>query len=668
MSRRQITIDGFIIEKEMDDSTELLEEIRDDDSRDKTYEQSSGSSLSSSSDIQEETTFRRYKILNKENEARDAVVEDEVAFDEDKDAEKFRSRKRLRNEEKWKRNIKKVKVNTGNEYITKSNRKIPKKSVKKACCDDKNCQYQCNSLVSQDTRSLIFKNFYELGNKEKQREFIARCMKKIEPKQNRNQRTKKGKIRANNCAFFFEVNGKYIRVCKDFFKRTLDVSNNTIATIRKKTNSEGFLESEKRGKHNNQKKVSDATKGNIRNHINLFPRIESHYCRSQTKKEYLDGSLNISTMYRLYTEYCKTNNWATAKKCTYEKIFNEEFNIGFFAPKKDQCAVCAQYQNGNDIEKNNMQEKYDTHLQEKEMSRKEKDKDKELSMQENSSLLVCCYDLQAVIPLPCGEISTFFYKSKLNCINFTVYNITDKSGYCYLWHEALAKRGANEIATCIYKFLKNDCRGKDVIFFSDNCVGQHKNKFVLCMYLYCLKTLDINSITHKYLISGHTQNEGDQMHSCIERQKARALRSGPIFIPSQVAMIAKLAKKTGSPYKVYEMTTDEFYDWKKICDEMGVNFSLQEHDNNWNDVKVFRMEKDVENSVFYKTSYTETEYKVMNIRKNPRRKLNINPSLPLAYKTAPKISKLKHQHLLSLCNENHIKKEYQGFFRNLTAE
>lgn len=33
-----------------------------------------------------------------------------------------------------------------------------------------------------------------------------------------------------------------------------------------------------------------------RTHINSFPKIKSHYCRSTTKKEYLDRSLDIQKM------------------------------------------------------------------------------------------------------------------------------------------------------------------------------------------------------------------------------------------------------------------------------------------------------------------------------------------------------------------------------------
>lgn len=58
---------------------------------------------------------------------------------------------------------------------------------------------------------------------------------------------------------------------------------------------------------------------------------------------------------------------------------------------------------------------------------------------------------------------------------------------CFFWHEGLGHRGAIEIGTCILKFLEeiaNDRPGCDVIFYSDNCGGQQKNRYVI--YLNCV--------------------------------------------------------------------------------------------------------------------------------------------------------------------------------------
>lgn len=131
--------------------------------------------------------------------------------------------------------------------------------------------------------------------------------------------------------------------------------------------------------------------------------------------------------------------------------------------------------------------------------------------------------------IPCGNLSSFYYKRKLSCFNFTFYELASKRGTCFFWHEAIAERGSNEIGSCIIEFLKGK-EVDDVSFYSDNCTGQNKNKYIISLYLHLVRTLHINSITHMYLIVGHTQNEGDNMHSVIEKKIKKGVYNRDRFI------------------------------------------------------------------------------------------------------------------------------------------
>ncbi|CAK1553188.1 unnamed protein product [Leptosia nina] len=90
---------------------------------------------------------------------------------------------------------------------------------------------------------------------------------------------------------------------------------------------------------------------------------------------------------------------------------------------------------------------------------------------------------------------------------------------CFFWNETEGKRVAVEIGSCVLSFiemqLENHPSGDiDVIFYSDNCCGQQKNKYLLTAY--AVFNMRVKSITHKFLIRGHSQNEGDNVHSVIE--------------------------------------------------------------------------------------------------------------------------------------------------------
>nr|CAI5870280.1 unnamed protein product [Callosobruchus analis] len=147
----------------------------------------------------------------------------------------------------------------------------------------------------------------------------------------------------------------------------------------------------------------------------------------------------------------------------------------------------------------------------------------------------------------------------------------------------------------------------DIIFYSDNCCGQQKNKFVLSAYTYAVKKFKLRSITHKFLIQGHSQNKGDNIHSVIEKQIKRHLKGSPIFIPEQYVTLIRMAKKTG-----LHITYEDFYDLKTLQEEWGKNFRTNTEGGSvvkWNVIKVLRVEKDDPTSFYYKTSFEETQLK-----------------------------------------------------------
>ncbi|XP_023211752.1 uncharacterized protein LOC111614620 [Centruroides sculpturatus] len=415
-----------------------------------------------------------------------------------------------------------------------------------------------------------------------------------------------------------------------------------------------------------EKKTDEEILKNVKEHILSFERVESHYCRRNSTKQYLDGSLNISEMYRLYTDYCREKELPLAKKHIYSTVFHS-LNLSFHQPKKDQCCICTGYKNSTDTEKLQLQDNYNTHIKEKEMSRAEKTKDIEAAKQDTNKI-ACCFDLQAVLPSPCGECSSLYYKRKLSCYNFTIYDISNSKGHCYFWHEGLAKRGSNEIGTCLYKFITSlPNTVNEVVLFSDNCAGQNKNKFIASLLLYCVNNIDhINTITHKFLIQGHTQNENDSMHSTIEREKRRVVKGGTITLPAQWVPVLKLAKKKGSVYNVTELDTADIFNLKDLSQQMGNNFSKNENNNlvNWPNIKIIKVMKQDPYTIFYKHSYAQEDFEKLNIRQRMRgrsAKVMLHP----AYSSPPGIDAGKKKDLLDLCKSGVIPSVHASFYNSL---
>lgn len=279
--------------------------------------------------------------------------------------------------------------------------------------------------------------------------------------------------------------------------------------------------------------MDEAIRTRIIEHINRIPKIESHYTRRNTTKHYIEGGRTITGIYSDYLNDCKKDNVVSCNFNYFYHVFTNDFNLSFFQPKKDQCETCVAYENAPEAEKANLKAKYDQHLVEKELSRKEKENDKQTLM---GKALLSVYDLQAVMPLPKGDCSAFYYSSKLNVLNFTICDLHKKTTECYVWDESNGHRGANELGSCVLKYIKKNIGiYKDAIFYSDNCSGQQKNQFMLAAYIYALSKYGLNSITHKFLIKGHTQNEGDSVHS-LRGKLSKPLKVAQ-FIPPKVSFL-----------------------------------------------------------------------------------------------------------------------------------
>ena len=161
------------------------------------------------------------------------------------------------------------------------------------------------------------------------------------------------------------------------------------------------------------------------------------------------------------------------------------------------------------------------------------------------------------------------------------------------------------------------------------------------------------------------------MHATIERQKQRVLKSGPIYVPSQWPAIIRGAKKQGKPYIVKELATEEFFDFKKLSQEIGKNFSVNVKNDKvlWNDIQVIKVEQDNPTSFFYKTNFDDA-FEQINVHQKQRgQPFNIKScTLEKAFAKAPGISSKTKEHLAELCSKNIIKKVYHPFYNSLFTE
>ena len=78
----------------------------------------------------------------------------------------------------------------------------------------------------------------------------------------------------------------------------------------------------------------DAVITDIQNHINSFNLVESHYCRKNSSKEYLETNLNLTKIHNDYEKYCHSMNFVPATNLKYRHILTLGLTQHFTCPSK----------------------------------------------------------------------------------------------------------------------------------------------------------------------------------------------------------------------------------------------------------------------------------------------------------------------------------------------
>lgn len=531
---------------------------------------------------------------------------------------------------------------------------VPPKSVGVRCSGIcKKIGKKCDSFSDND-RKKIFDAFYELSTPQLQREFICRHVERG-PKNVSGENPRP--------TYFLSIRWQRLKVCQKFFLETLAISERVVRTSMEKLSEVGTVELDKRGGRveNNQQR-DELIRELVNQHIDRFPRIESHFCRQNTNREYLCSDLSLTKMHRMFCNE-QSEGQTSVSFTFYSKIFHGK-NLSFHHPKKDQCTLCNTYRTGDQATKERYQKKYDLHIREKEAIRKIKEKCKKESVQ--SPLIASpVFDLEQVFTFPKSPESLVFYKRRLTAFNLTIYELGSRDCFCNFWDETMSRRGSSEIASCLYIYLKDlDGSGHvKVNLFADGCPGQNKNTIVASMLIFFIRTSkNVKEVSLRFFETNHGQNEGDSAHSAISTAMEA---EGEILVPSKMPAIFEKAR-INQPYKVRSMNANDFLDFKSYSKSLNI-LSMRRNDDasgsiNWTEIMEMRVIKISPKTLFYKNSHCWSDYKSITLKNNGDKCIaELNPE-------RLKIPAAKYEDLLSLCvGDLRVirQNEHVEFYKNL---
>lgn len=225
---------------------------------------------------------------------------------------------------RWKVNLAKENRSKCLSYVTKTGEK-PTKMPKSVDCSK--CRYKCQEHFLEQDRKKICEFYWGMRDYNRQKDFILKFVKTLEPKR---QTGKSGaRLRNESRAYYLADSQKNLwRVCSNFFTKTLCISNGPVNMALSNTNFLGlFGGSDKRGKKVPGNKMGSRSLELVKGHIEMLPTVPAHYVRKSSKRRYLEPTLTVRKMYRLYVAYCSSIHENPVKCSYYRYVFGTQYNL-----------------------------------------------------------------------------------------------------------------------------------------------------------------------------------------------------------------------------------------------------------------------------------------------------------------------------------------------------
>lgn len=469
--------------------------------------------------------------------------------------------------------------------------KEPKKIKNRCKCDSRKGVMKC-ATVTDEQRIMMFNNFWKKYTWGEKKVFVNDTVQAIPTKRQRHRKQSDKSRRTQSFKYNLKTaDDDYIRVCKTMYLNTLAIGRMTVIDWKNKM---------KHGASPNQLRVTKdrvdpfADRQKLMNEFfDSLPTMESHYCRASSSRQYLQPDFKTKMdLYKFYvSDWCNSKGTEPLSRTSFFEMM-ESRKISLFRPKKDECETCTKYRSGS-VEEDD----YQLHIIKKEEARKEKQADKE------TNKFVFTVDLQAVLMAPQSNVSTLYYKTKLQVHNLCFYDNINKDGYCFVWNESEGGLNADEFASIWTYFIEKkilpgveDKTNLQIIIYSDGCGYQNRNA-LLSNALLNLSVKNSITIIQKYLEVGHTQMEVDSMHSSIERK----IKNRNINVPADYISIIESARN--NPYYVQYLEHDFFKAFGQLTSYKSIRPGRMAGDPKVTDIRALMYSPS--GNISYKLRFTE---------------------------------------------------------------
>ncbi|RUS71130.1 hypothetical protein EGW08_021109 [Elysia chlorotica] len=408
----------------------------------------------------------------------------------------------------------------------KLNNKMRRHSVLEGCSRDK-CRKKCHEHFNERTREEINNRFWRMDYVSQK--LLIRQLVTVRECKERKKDAEKYRKGSTKSYTFRKSDGEYQSVCQLFFLNTLGLKGNNDKITRKAFEGAGTGSDQSTAQLNicvkdnrgSRRPVHKIDHNIIHDDIEQYQPSIPHYRREHAPlRRYLPTDLNLPEMYKRFMNTGKLN----ISYNTYYQAF-KEMNISFAKLGNEECEVCTEFE----LHKKScvcrpeclFKKKYDEH------ERKYKDARTAYKMDSSKAhsdaYPIFSADLQKVVMLPMIEqFKRSIFTRRLCCFNETFAPVgkmrKNLKDIAVIWHEAIAGRKDEDIASAYAMFLKSQRDARAIILWLDNCGAQNKNWTLFTMLVTLINSPEMyaDSIVLKYFEPGHSFMSADTAHSKIE--------------------------------------------------------------------------------------------------------------------------------------------------------
>ncbi|KAJ8939102.1 hypothetical protein NQ314_011233 [Rhamnusium bicolor] len=440
-----------------------------------------------------------------------------------------------------------------------------KLDLKPACPE--NCSKKCNSLITEQTRILINKNYQQLGYMEKKRYVLSHTSERRLNSNTNSDDSGDGltKRKIRNIHFFLQdEKGTRIRTCKTSFLTTLGYhKKNDRFVLQTISESEDHMtvRPDMRGKLGHKVKFEKTV---LHSHIDSFNPSISHYRREHAPdRKYFPSDITATFMYQDFLSKNPT------MKCSYD-LYRKEIksrNISFTKLGHEECETCCEF-DLHEHKKENMQAEcsvckaFTVHKEKVEISRKMYRLDAEAHS--NNDEVYFSVDLQKGNMLPrLDQYKIAIFTPRIIVFNESFVPVGKNQRHlkpiAALWHEGIAGRKKEDLISAFFSFFFLENRSaKKINLWLDNCSAQNKNWAFFSFLVFAVNSSEIaaEEITIKYFEPGHSYMSADSFHHQVElsmKHKGSVCDFRDFRDAVQAANSGKVI--------TLEMRPNNFYDW-----------------------------------------------------------------------------------------------------------